>query len=225
MALFIVIKIESRLWRLPRNFGVATLALHECLAIKAVGLVAFVAAAAELVFAKVEAAPSAVFLLVTVLAVDNLVFVFKRPTRELVIKALLATFYGSPAHHVEAAPLVLKVTGLALLALHFGRGVVALARPNALFEVVVIVAIEALVAVDCLAVVNVAVVAVALVVQASVLFGQGPWARGEEVTVRRRGARSKEAQKQGEKPCRRKRNSTKRTSHNNKQILQRLCER
>ncbi len=225
MTLFIVIKIESRLWRLPRNFGVATLALHECLAIKAVGLVAFVAAAAELVFAKVEAAPSFVGLLVAVLAVDNLVLVFKRPTGELVIKALLATLDDFPAHDVKAAPLVLKVAGLAFLALHFGRGVVALARSNAFFKVVVIVAVKALVAIDCLALVDVAVVAVALVVQASVLFGQWPWARGEEVTVRRRSARSKEAQKQGEKPCRRKRNSTKRTSHNNKQILQRLCER
>lgn len=140
------------------------------------------------------------------------------------VKALLSALNSSPTHDVEAPPLVLKVASLAFLALHLGRRVVALASANALFKVVVVVAVEAFVAVNRLAVVDVTVVAVVLAIDPGMLFCQRAWTRRKEVVLRRRRARSKEAQQQGNKACLDNRDTSTRTSHNNKQILQRLCE-
>ncbi len=154
----------------------AALALHKGLAIKAVRLVALVAAATKLVFAEVEATPGFVGFLVAVFARNHLVLVFERPASEFVIEAFFAPLDGSPAHHVEAPALVLKVAGLAFLTLHLGRCVVALAGTDAFFKVVVIVAVEALVAVDGLAVVDVAVIAAVLIVEPRMLLGQRAWA-------------------------------------------------
>ncbi len=57
VALLVVIEFETRFRRLPRNLGVASFALQQCPPIKAVWLIAFVATAANLVFAKVGSAP------------------------------------------------------------------------------------------------------------------------------------------------------------------------
>ncbi len=229
VALLVVVEVESRLRRLPGNLRMAALALHKRLAIKAVGLIALVAASTELVFAKVEATTCLVLLLVAILALKDLVFVAKRPACQFVIEALFLALDRSPTHHVEASALVIEVAVLAVLPPHFGGGVVALAGSNSLFQIVVVVTVEALVAVDALAVVDVAIVAAILVIESSVLFGQRAGAGRKEVTLGLCRTLSDKAQKQGKQPSLGNREtsngkSSAKTSHNNKQILQRLCK-
>ncbi len=96
--------------------------------------------------------------------------VFQYPTGILVVEALLAAFDGTPTHDVEAAALVLEVTVCTRLALDLGGSVVALAAPDSCAQVLMVVAIEALVGIHRLTVVDMALVAVALAVQACVLF-------------------------------------------------------
>ena len=68
VALLVVVKLQPRLGRLPRHFAVAALAAQECPPIETVGLIAFVATAAILVFAQVGSAARLVGLFVAVLA-------------------------------------------------------------------------------------------------------------------------------------------------------------
>lgn len=81
----------------------------------------------------------------TVLALENLVFVFQDPTRLFVVEAIHAALDGSPTHHVEAAPFVFQVAVGTRLPLDLGRGVVTLACPNPFTQILMVVAGEALV--------------------------------------------------------------------------------
>jgi len=194
IALLVVIKIEPGLGRLPRHFGVTALAGHQSGSVKSVRLIALVARATQLVLAKIGATPRGVLLFVAVGTIEDLVLVAKNPPCQLVVKALLLPFHGPPPHHVEAAALVLEVTIGASLAPYSRRSVKTLAGPNALFQVIVIVTVEALVAVDGFAVVDVAVVATALRVETRVLFCECARTRRKEVTLRPSISGSKKAQ-------------------------------
>jgi hypothetical protein len=160
---------------------VAAFALHVALPVKAVGLVALMATTAEFVFSKVGAPAGSVGLLMTVLAFQNRVFVSQRPASVFMIKAVFATFDRAPTHHVEAAAFVIHVAVLATLTAHSRRSVKPFPCPDPSSKVLVIVTVQAFVAVDGLAVGHVAVITAARIVEGSVLLSQRPRTRLEEI--------------------------------------------
>src|SRR5207245_9327832 len=103
-----------------------------------------VAGAAQLVGAHVRLEALRVALLVAVGAVGRRVLAVELPAGLIVIERLLAAD-RLPAHDVVAAVLVLVVAGLARLVADLGAGMEPLAGANAIAEVIVIVAAQALV--------------------------------------------------------------------------------
>src|ERR1043166_4082230 len=179
--LAVVVVELHRLGRLPHALAVAALALRDVLAHHLVRLILGVAAAAAAVGAHEGLEALLVLGLVAVVAVGRRVLALELPAGQLVIEALLAALDRRPAHDVVVAGLVLVMARLALLALDHRRGVEALARRDPRAEVLVVVALEALVVRQLLAVADVAVVAAVLLIERAVARAERSRRAAEEL--------------------------------------------
>ncbi len=131
-------------------------------------------ATTEFILPQVDTPSCLVLVFMAVFALQDLMFVPQWPARELVVETFLASLDRAPPHHVKATALVIEMAVGAGFAPYFGRCVIAKPRPNALLQILMVVAVKTLVAVHCLAVIDVAVVA--LVIELSMFLGQWPWA-------------------------------------------------
>ena len=185
----VVVELEALLRRLPHTLAVAALAGEHVLALELVRLIARVATArpAQLVSAHVRLEALLVARLVALRAVGVAVLALERPARRVVVEVLLAALEVRPAHQVVRRALVLLVARLALLAGDGRGGVEALLGVDALLQIIVIVAAEALVARHLARAVDVALVAVGLVVERGVALRECARRRAEEIGLRLRG--------------------------------------